>query len=295
MRKGKHSVWYRAARFFLLAGAAQLFLLLAATPEGLSRLYPLAARAASVRVTTGDNSYTDYFPLRESLTEADFIVVGVDFSVEETYLLLTDLLAAMKNERNIGTVFVDYPNGGLNRVSAVISSATEEEREIALNAFREEPAAVRAFIERLRSMNDNYPPRRKYTGGTVLAPDGADFTAEMLRCAAETRRRSGRPVLICTDTANLNAASGFRTSAGRFSGHWLYVQCLYETGRGFPSSPNFSLVLVDSARLAVFDDFYAFASRRIGGRFPSVRHSEAYSTPCYFWMKNGTPLTARET
>ena len=298
MKTGGHMFFRRAARYFLAAIAVQMLLLLLATPEGLSWVYPLAARAASVKVTTGDNSYTDYFALREPLAEADVVVLGVDFSVEETYTLLTDLLASMKNERNIGTVFVDYPPRAVNAVSDVISALTEEKKEIALDEFRDEAAAVRAFLERLRAMNDNYPPRRKYAGGTVAVSADESYDAALQRAAADACRATGRPVLVVTDAKKLDAASDFLLSAGRFPGRWMYVQCRYEEKSGVFGAPSYSLALVDSEQLAWFDDLYAAAARPIGGRYSPVRYSETYSTPKYFWMINGTRLAshaAKET
>ncbi|MGM9653522.1 MAG: hypothetical protein ACI3XP_07790 [Eubacteriales bacterium] len=251
-------------------------------------MYPLCVRAAESAVTPGDNSYTEYFPLRAPAADADVIVLGVDFSAEGTCELLEDLLTALKHECNIGSVFVELAPEAAQYAAAAVSAASQDELEAKLILLKEKGASegLCLFLERLNAMNENYPPQRKLSGGVADESADGDPAEALIRSAAAEYRRSGRPALVITGTEMLCTGSSFLRAVQSMPERMLLVQFLYEGGTAASSDGAHSVFLVDSDRLALFDDLYAAAERKIGGSYPSESYTSGYSTEIFFVLRD---------
>lgn len=283
-------------RFFAAAAAAQLLMSLLWSAPTLERIFPLCSRAVSETVTLGDRSYTEYYPIRCRVTEADvqLIVIGVDFSCAESYSLLTDLFTSLKNDVNIGTVLVDDRTVDTAAAAAVIDAEEPETRQAALAelALCGARAQYASFLETLSESKEDYPPSRRYVGGSLDVAEGADSYAQMLLYTAQTYYgESGRPVLAVIDTAYLQTDAGLRAYLAKNLPQSLCIQCRYETRRSIFGESTPEIRIVDSADLVWFDDLYARAEMGADGRYRATSFSDRYSTEIYFTLYNGTAAT----
>ena len=105
------------------------------TTRALEKTFPLYVRGAAQNVTVGDNSYTEYFRLRNEAENSDIIVVGIDFTSPQTFDLLADMIVSLKHDANIGGVIIDAYGDSESSAHAaeVISSIMPDAAEFSLN------------------------------------------------------------------------------------------------------------------------------------------------------------------
>ncbi len=285
-----------ALRFLLLAAVLQITFMLVCTCGALEQLLPVYVRAVSDKVTLGDDSYTEFFPIRQYMSEypADVIVIGVDFSYTETYALLTDLIVSMKNDVNIGTVCIDAYPGAMGNLSALISAREEDTRQNIIRQLKERQHCSDAFCEfaaNLSRMKEEYPPQRQYSGGTTIAgADDASLQAQLVASAEAYKTRTGRPVLLLTDSDNLRINAELRTilrESTKLSS--MCIQCHYSSEKTPKRETQAEVKILEQNKMHIFDEFYSGAAKRADGRYPGFRFSEIYTTEISFLMYNCTP------
>lgn len=285
-----------ALRFLLFAAVLQIALVLVCTCGALEQLLPVYVRAVSDKVTLGDDSYTDFFPIRQYMAEypVDVIVIGVDFSYTETYSLLNDLIVSMKNDVNIGTVCIDAYPGTMGNLSALISAKEEDTRQNIIRQLKERQHCSDAFCEfalNLSRMKEEYPPQRQYSGGTAIAgEDGASLQKQLVASAAAYQNKTGRPVLILTDSDNLRVNAELRTILRESTDlSSMCIQCHYSSEEKPYREIQPEVKILEQEKMHIFDEFYSGAAKRADGHYPGFRFSEIYTTEISFLMYNCTP------
>lgn len=273
--------------FVLCALMLQGIFCLFFTTGALEATFPLYVRAASREVTVGDNSYTEYFRLRNEAVDSDIIVVGIDFSSPQTFDLLTDMIVSLKHDANIGGVIIDAYGDSESSAHAaeVISSIMPDVAEFACDVMRENyevPAVYENFLDRMNTINLEYPPARRMFG--VIIENGEDHTASLLSAARAAHKESQRPVLVLTDSSRLITDSPYRKGAEASGERYLFVRCIYTNGvwdSVFPADTAASY-LVDRDDLHLFDRLYAAASTVSSGEKREYSYSETFSTEMFF-------------
>ena len=275
-----------AIRFVCIALAVQILLCLLWSPAALDKLFPLYVRAASEPVSVDDKSYTDYYPIRRRTSEAELrlIVIGADFSCAESYSLLPDLIASLKNDVNIGSILVDGEGG--SAASAAIISAEDEE---SLQFYTEDLAASASyvnFLTELNRMKADYPPQRQFIG--IECTEEEDHAKALLAAVEKAYSATGRQVLLIVDTAMLDTDTPLRIAADKWGDMSLCIQCrCAKKFRPF-REPAPEIRIVDSDTLWFFDDLYRNAARTSGGEFPKRLYSDLYSTDVSFILYDCT-------
>ncbi len=276
-----------AIRFVCIALAVQILLCLLWSPAALDKLFPLYAHAAAETVTVDDKSYTEYYPIRRRTADAALrlIVIGTDFSCAESYALLLDLIASLKNDVNIGSILVDGA-GGADAAAAVISAADEE----ACAACAEQisaPAAYVEFLTALNRMKGDYPPQRQFAG--LGCDAGASREKSLLAAAEKAFAATGRQVLLIVDTAMLDTDAPLRLAAEKWGGMSMCIQCRYAKKWQLFGERTSEILIIDSDTLWLFDDLYLNAARKANGLLPDRLYSEMYSTDVSFLLYDCTP------
>ena len=289
-------------RFLFAAVCVQMLMLLVCTCGALEKILPVYVRAVSEKVSLGDDSYTEFFPIRQYMAETsvDLIVIGVDFSYEETYALLTDLIVSMKNDVNIGTICIDsYPNT-MGYISTLISAKDEENRQNILSHLKSISPCSDAFCEfvlELSRMKDSYPPQRQYTGGTAIGGSVEDsFMQQIIASAQVYKKRTNRPVLLITETQNLRVNAELRSllrNTGDITS--LCIQCHYSNSEKTPAERQPEVKLLQQQKLHLFDELYSDAAKRADGQYPDFRFSDIYTTEISFLMYECTPAEQNST
>lgn len=296
--KSRHGL---ALRFLLFSAVLQMAVLLFGTCGALEGLLPFYARAVSDKVSLGDDSYTEFFPIRQYMAETsvDLIVIGVDYSYAETYALLMDLIVSMKNDVNIGTVFLDAETGSMGLLSSLITSRNEESRQTTLQQLKERFHCNDAFCEfvlELSRMKDGYPPQRQYTGGTTIAGEDGDSRWQQIMDSAHVyQKRTGRPVLIVTDAQNLRVNAELRVllreSADLSS---MCMQCHYNNAEQSGGARQPEVKLLEQGKMELFDELYSDAAKKADGQYPDFRFSDIYTTEISFLLYNCTSTSVKE-
>ncbi len=275
-----------AIRFACIALAVQCLLCLVWSPTALDKLFPLYAYASSEPVDVSDKSYTEYYPIRRRATETELrlIVIGADFSCEESYALLLDLIAALKNDVNIGSILVDG-EGGSAAAADIISAEDEESRQTLADELDASASYVR-FLTDLNRMKADYPPQRQFVG-ISCETDKSDAKA-LLDAAEKAFSDTGRQVLLIVDTAMLDTDMPLRTGAEKWGDMSLCIQCRYAEKFRMFSEKTPEIRIVDSDTLWIFDDLYRNAARKSDGQLPERLYSDLYSTDVSFLLYDCT-------
>lgn len=273
--------------FVLCALALQGIFCLFFTTRALEATFPLYVRASSQEVTVGDNSYTEYFRLRNEAVDSDIIVVGIDFTSFQTFDLLADMIVSLKHDANIGAVIIDAFGDAASSVYAAdtVNSIMPDVAAFTCDVMRENydvPVAYERFLDRICAINLEYPQTRRMYG--VPIEDGESHTSALLSTAHTARQESQRPVLVLTDSARLATDEPYRIGAEASGDRYLFVRCVYTNGvwdSVFPADTA-AAYLVDRDDLHLFDRLYAAASTFSSGEKREYSYSETFSTEMFF-------------
>lgn len=278
--------------FVLCALALQGIFCLFFTTGALEKLFPLYVRGVAQEVAVGDNSYTEYFRLRNEAAEADVIVVGVDFASQMSSDLLTDMVVSLKHDANIGAVIIDAYGDEISSVFAaeVINSIMPDTAEFTCQAMREiydVSVAYEDLLDGMNSINLEYPPARRMFGVSIL--EEGDHTSALLHTVRQAYQESRRPVLLLTDSARLDRGDPFRIGAEASGERYLFVRCMYTDGVWDGVFPNDApaVYLVEREDLHLFDSLYSAASTFSDGEKREYSYSEAFATEIFFVVTDG--------
>lgn len=279
--------------FVLCALALQGIFCLFFTTRALEATFPLYVRAASQEVVVGDNSYTEYFRLRNEAVDSDVIVIGMDFSSPQTFALLSDMLISLKHDANIGAVIIDaYGDAPSSAYAAeAVSSIMPGVAEFLCDRMRETydvSDAYETFLDYIGVINEDYPPTRKMYGVAIC--DEADHVSALLHTIHDAWEESRRPVLLLTDADRLREGDPFRIGADASGERYLFVRCCYTNGVWdgvFPSDTS-AVYMVERDDLHFFDSLYTVASTFSDGEKGEHSYSELFSTEIFFVITDGS-------
>ena len=180
----------------------QGLMLLFCTENGLFTLYPLLFRISDEEYQT-KGTFTVYYDMRLPAAEADFVVVGMDFGITQSYDAFQHLFRFLKQYKNITTVYLDV----------------EEEWAGSIRARMEDPLVdpglppvLLTFADTLSAINNIQPPQKK-------------CTVEDWNPAADPK---GNLILMDRDT--MMAEREHLESAGGLCVEMKYVNCRTENG-----------------------------------------------------------------
>jgi len=284
-RNMKKKAWRTALVFLLLAFLVQAVFSLFGTTSMLERTFPFYQRLIAKKIVCGDNSFTDYFALRRRASGVSVIVCGFDFSCEESYTLLTDLITALKHDTDIGTVLFDVDT--MQKTVAKAVAAGGAQRETNLYKLRQNTDYVDSFysfLGELGDLNAKYPPQKQMAVAVLALPprDGTSARAEALSAAARAYRLdTGRAVLVLAELEEVQKGSPLFVC----NDAQLALQIL---PRETAISGETKLFLAERDRLSLFDRLYAIASTRSTGYRPVAHYSEEHLTELFFLIENPT-------
>ena len=265
------------AAVLILQAAALLFL----TPAGIDFLFPPVARVSAEKFSPTGNTYAVYYDIRVEVSQADLIVVGMDYGIAESFDLLGHFTRFAKQYNNFSAVLLDM---------------SVSQQSVAQNLFRQEEEAQ--FLKRLTvlqertGMSSDYcdyltelflinrtmTAVRKLNIYTYAAPEEEDYVmnyeelsamskAERVIHAYQSSERSAVCAVTCDD---LVYGSGFRTEldvlAAENGLNVMYLQVQYAgdsaEGDGHPayrfpdyhSEPSF--FFVDDAKAEWYYRYY---------------------------------------
>lgn len=285
--------------FVLCALALQGIFCLFFTTRALETMFPLYVRAAAQKVVVGDNSYTEYFRLRNEAANSDVIVVGMDFTSPQTYALLEDMIVSLKHDANIGAVIIDAYGDAVSSEYAAnaVNSVMPGEAELLCDEMREKydvTSSYEEFLNRLSSINADFPPQKRLYGCSV--ENGDDHAEALLRTVHDAFVKSGRPVLLLTDSSRLAVDASFRVGAEDSEERYLFICCCYTNGvwDGVFSADESAVYLVERDDLHLFDRLYSVASTFSDGRRREYSYSETFSTEMFFVVTDGVETQESE-
>ena len=181
MKKAKiHPGLKKTALFVIAALLIQLVFVLFLTPQGLSRVYPLAVRIHSEEIEL-DNSFVEYYDLRSAFADRDIYVLGVDTSVSGSYTVILDYLRFVKKTFDVDTVMLPISKSTAEAVNKVIVTETPAELDTSIAELVKTGTYTEQFVEfvrNLRLFNNTLTPKRKITvaGGTIESLTSATVT-----------------------------------------------------------------------------------------------------------------------
>jgi len=190
--------------FLCAAALLQGVVILCCTEGGLMAAYPMLFRIRDEEIDiNGPN--TVYYDMRLAASEAPLVVVGVDFSVKESYEAFLHLFRFLKQYRNITEIRLQEEFPYLSGIQERMADALFE------NGL---PEVLKDFSDGLAKINETMSPARKFSLES-LSSDGEEnlYTGEILllldrdRMMAERERWEDAGAL-CLEMKYVNCTVG---------------------------------------------------------------------------------------
>lgn len=270
----------RVTVFVVCAVVLQLLCLLFLTPEGIEHLFPLRVRLAAEKIKPESNTYAAYYDMRSDITDADVIVIGVDYNADETYAMLGHFTRFVKQYNNISDVALDL-DALQTSIVGLLFRQTDEARFNNLRGRLVDDGGMSAgyssYMSELFFVNSTMPPNRKFSVVSYSAADStnesaAETTAEpaektLAEKAADTVMSAERSVFCAVDSRELEYGSSFREelTAALDGKKIVFVQTHYtedctspetHTIYAFPLSSEGNVYFVSGRKLEGFYSYY---------------------------------------
>lgn len=310
-------------RFVAVILIIQALSLLIFTPGGLELIYPLFVRVKAERLIPETNTYAVYYDTRVSVSNADLIVVGVDYGVAESFDLLGHFTRFVKQYNDLSAILLDLTVPQQNIVTNLLT-LTEEDSYTRRIGILEERTGLSGdycdYISEIFYVNRTMPPAKKLTIDSYADPDSS-FQASSNDAASEATARSTkagriidaynntpRTALCVTAVEDLDYNSNFRRELDHLAGEKglsvLYIQVMYDRttvdGDGHRDYRFIKLwqksgiYFVCNQKLGDFYDFYdKVAGMRIDNKMTKDRLSTRFTD--YYFIVTGGSLTASNT
>lgn len=208
--------------FVVCAVVLQLLCLLFLTPEGIEHLLPLRVRLAAEKIKPESNTYAAYYDMRSDITDADVIVIGVDYNADETYAMLGHFTRFVKQYNNISDVALDL-DALQTSIVGLLFKQTDEARFNNLRGRLVDDGGMSegysSYMSELFFVNSTMPPNRKfsvvsYSAANSAYESNAETTEESAKTlaekAADTVMSAERSVFCAVDSRELEYGSTFR-------------------------------------------------------------------------------------
>lgn len=265
--------------FVVCAVVLQLICLLFLTPEGIEHLLPLRVRLAAEKIKPESNTYAAYYDMRSDITDADVIVIGVDYNADETYAMLGHFTRFVKQYNNISDVALDLDDLQTSIVGLLFKQ-TDEGRFNNLRGRLVDDGGMSAgyssYMSELFFVNSTMPPNRKfsvvsYSAANSAYESNAETTEESAKTlaekAADTVMSAERSVFCAVDSRELEYGSAFREelTAALEDKKIVFVQTHYtedctspetHTIYAFPLASDGYVYFVSGRKLEGFYSYY---------------------------------------
>lgn len=265
--------------FVVCAVVLQLLCLLFLTPEGIEHLLPFRVRLAAEKIKPESNTYAAYYDMRSDITDADVIVIGVDYNADETYAMLGHFTRFVKQYNNISDVALDL-DALQTSIVGLLFKQTDEARFNNLRGRLVDDGGMStgysSYMSELFFVNSTMPPNRKfsvvsYSAANSAYESNAETTEESAKTlaekAADTVMSAERSVFCAVDSRELEYGSAFREelTAALEDKKIVFVQTHYtedctspetHTIYAFPLASDGYVYFVSGRKLEGFYSYY---------------------------------------
>jgi len=303
----------RIAKFIAAVLLAQAAAFLFLTPAGIDLLFPPVARVNAERFSPDSNTYAVYYDLRVEVSQADLIVVGIDYGIAESFDLLGHFTRFAKQYNNYSAVLMDMTIAQQN-VAQNIFLQDEEGQYRKRIAILQERTGMSAdycdYLTELFLINRTMTAVRKLNVYSYAAPAEEDYVmnAEELRSMSAAERvmnafrATERSAICAVHTADLRYGSDFRTGLDALAEaegiNVLYLQTQYAgscaEGEGHPAYrfPDYhtepTVFLVEDEGAEWYYRYYNAVAGKNRGKLTDPLDTRF--TDHYFVVTNGTPV-----
>lgn len=291
--------------FVVCAVVLQLLCLLFLTPEGIEHLLPFRVRLAAEKIKPESNTYAAYYDMRSDITDADVIVIGVDYNADETYAMLGHFTRFVKQYNNISDVALDLDDLQTSIVGLLFKQ-TDEGRFNNLRGRLVDDGGMSAgyssYMSELFFVNSTMPPNRKfsvvsYSAANSAYESNAETTEESAKTlaekAAEAVMSAERSVFCAVDSRELEYGSTFREelTAALEDKKIVFVQTHYtddctspetHTIYDFPLSSKGNVYFVSGRKLEGFYSYYKCVTDLFGSNKGLTNRLDTRYTDFFF-------------
>ena len=296
------------AAVLILQAAALLFL----TPAGIDFLFPPAARVTAEKFSPTGNTYAVYYDIRVEVSQADLIVVGMDYGIAESFDLLGHFSRFAKQYNNYSSVLMDLSISQLNVAQNLFRQEEEEQFLKRLTVLQERTGMSNDYCDYLTELfliNRTMTAVRKLNIDSYAAPTEEDYVMNFEELAAMSKaervihayRSYDRSALCAVNCADLMYGSEFRTELDAIAAEEglkvMYLQVQYSgssaEGDGHPayrfpdyhSEPTF--FFADNAKAAWYYRYYTAIAGKNHDKLTDPLDTRF--TDHYFVVTNGRP------
>lgn len=281
--------------FALVVVIVQSAAVLALTPSGLERVFPLAVRLSAEKIKPESNTYAAYYNMRTCVSDADVIVVGVDYAVPETYGMLGHFTRFVKQYNNFSDVALKIDNVQLSFVGMMFEQTGEDDYDYYLNKLTDSGIGdeYASYLSELYFVNSTMSPNRKIrlTSCEILK------NRPLAEQISELSIVSERSLLCVVDSRELETDSAFRSElTEKLNGKKIvFVQTHYtescasadtHTIYQFPFESPSQVYFVSADKLEGFYSYYAGITDIFSANDNDDRLDERY-TDFFFVITGG--------
>lgn len=311
MKKQIRHIAKFVAAILIVETLALLFL----TPAGLEFIFPPVARVNAEKLSPESNTYAVYYDIRVEVSNADLIVVGMDFGIAESYDLLGHFTRFVKQYNNLSAVLLEITLSQQNLAQNLLAQTEESAFMKRITGLEERtgmPSEYCDYLSELFLINRTMTPIRKMDILTYAVPSESDYVMNAAELAAMSKAErvmnvyhsTERSALCAVDCADLATGSDFRTELDSFAEaeglNVMYLQVQYNgsctDGEGHPSYrfPDYNLeptvFFVDNAGAAWFYRYYATVAGLKRNNNAVENPLDTRYTDYYFVVVNGTAV-----
>ncbi len=264
----------RGIALICTAALLQGLMLLFFSEAGLLAMYPMLFRISDEEYQT-KGTYTVYYDMRLPAAEAEYVVVGMDFGVTQSYDAFQHLFRFFKQYKNITTIYLNGREGWAEKIHARMEDPMTDPGL---------PPILLAFADTLSAINSIQPPQKKCTV--------AEWTED---CAADESS------LILMDRDEMMTKRPEYEAAGAVCVEMKYVNC--PTDKGMRNDIDLPFAGEDvrfsflaASRIYWFYDYYRKVTNLFG--VPSMEETaaklDAVSADFVICIANGSAAALTE-
>ena len=302
----------RITKFIAAVLIAQTAALLFLTPAGIDFLFPPAARVTAEKFSPTGNTYAVYYDIRVRVSQADLIVVGMDYGIAESFDLLGHFTRFSKQYNNFSAVLMDLSISQLSVAQNLFRQEEEKQFLKRLTILQERTGMSSDYCDYLTELfliNRTMTAVRKLNIDSYAAPTEEDYVMNYEELAAMSKAErvinayhsTERSAVCAVSCADLMYGSEFRTELDAIVAeeglNVMYLQVQYAgksaEGDGHPayrfpdyrSEPTF--FFADNAKAEWYYRYYNAIAGKNHDKLADPLDTRF--TDYYFVITNGRP------
>ncbi len=271
----------RITKFIVAILIVQTAALLFLTPAGIDFLFPPVARVNAEKFSPTGNTYAVYYDIRVEVSQADLIVVGMDYGIAQSFDLLGHFTRFTKQYNNFSSVLMDMSISQQSVAQNLFRQEEEGQFLKRLTILQERTRMSSDYCDYLTELfliNRTMTAVRKLNIYSYAAPTEEDYVMNFEELSAMSKaervinayRESERSAVCAVSCEDLMYGSEFRTELDAIAAeeglNVLYLQVQYAgnsvQGEGHPayrfpdyhSEPSF--FFVDNAKAEWYYRYY---------------------------------------